>query len=55
MDDDIIKCIMKLIINYDVDNEYIPLFYDNEYDKKSYNEIYNDFSNKEKNYLKRYY
>ena len=55
LDDDIIECIMNLITNYEVDNEYIPLVYDNKYDKKSYNEIYNNLSIKEKNYLKRYY
>ena len=36
---------MNLITNYEVDNEYIPLFYDNKYDKKSYNEIYNNSEN----------
>ena len=55
LDDDIIECIMNLITNYEVDNEYIPLVYDNKYDKKSYNEIYINLSNKEKDFLKRYY
>ena len=55
VDDDIIECIMKLIINYDVNYEHIPLVYDNKYDKKCYNEIYNNLSTKERIYLKRYY
>ena len=55
LDNDIIECIIKLIINYDVDNEHIPLVYDNKYDKKSYNEIYNNLSIKELIYLKKYY
>ena len=55
LDGDIIECIMNLITNYEVDNEYIPLVYDNKYDKKSYNEIYNNLSNKERIYLKKYY
>ena len=42
VDDDIIECIMKLITNYDEYYEHIPLVYDNEYDKKSFNEIYNN-------------
>ena len=55
LDDDIIECIMNWITNYEVDNEHIPLVYDNKYDKKVYNEIYQNLSIKEKNYLKRYY
>ena len=55
LDDDIIECIMNLITNYEVDNEHIPLVYDNKYDKKSYNEIYNNLSTKERIYLKKYY
>ena len=55
LDDNIIECIMNLIINYDVDNEHIPLVYDNKYDKKSYNEIYKNLYIKEKNYLKKYF
>ena len=55
LDDNIIECILNLIINYDVKNEHLPLVYDNKYDKKSYNEIYNNLSNKERIYLKKYY
>ena len=50
----VIEHIMHSIMNYDVDDniQHQSLFYNNEYDKRTCNKIYNSLTRHKKYYLK---